>query len=205
MSIRRLIASFAVFSLGLVVHTAVAQDAAIPLGTPMPGQDVGLVDASGGTTTLAALKGSELTTVVFWGNRCPWIIRYEDRIKLLSNELGSEAKVFVLVNSNDASAFPAESAEASATYASEKGLRVSYLSDARSDLARAFGASRTPQAFVFDAAGTLVYSGAIDDSPGDPDNVSKQYLRDALLSLGRSQPVSVPETKAFGCMIRPVQ
>ena len=113
--------------------------------------------------------------------------------------------MLVLVNSNDASSFPAESPEATAAYRGEKGISFPYLSDVASDLARAFGATRTPQAFVFDAAGTLVYSGAIDDSPGDPDNVGKEYLRDALGALSRSEPVDVPETKAFGCMIRPVR
>ncbi len=171
----------------------------------MPGQNVSLTNASGGSTTLSAVKGREFTVVIFWGNRCPWTDRYSDRIKLLINELTDDDKVLLLVNSNDAAAFPAESPEASASYADEKGIPAAYVSDSKSELARAFGASRTPQAFVFDAAETLVYSGAIDDSPGDPDNVSRHYLKDALVAITQSQPISVPDTKAFGCMIRPVQ
>lgn len=189
----------------LLASPAVAQDSSIPLGTPMPGQNVRLLDAQGRATTLAALKGKEATVVLFWGNRCPWTDRYGERISVLAKQFTGNDKVVLLVNSNDAGSFPGESAEASASYAAEKGLAVAYLSDARSELARAFGATRTPQAFVFDAAGTLVYSGAIDDSPGDPDHVSKPYLRDALAAITDSQPIAVPETKAFGCMIRPVR
>ncbi|MDX1740833.1 MAG: redoxin domain-containing protein, partial [Rhodothermales bacterium] len=144
----------------LLARPVLGQESAIPLGTPMPGQDVRLVDGASGATSLAALKGGRLTTVIFWGNRCPWTARYEDRIRLIGNELADSDHVLLLVNSNDAGAFPAESAQASASYAADKNLRIKYVSDPSSELARAFGASRTPQAFVFDSAGTLVYSGA---------------------------------------------
>lgn len=185
--------------------TTQAQEAAIPLGTPMPGQSIELKTTDGATATLASRKGAVYTAVVFWGNKCPWTTRYEDRIKLLANDLQGEGKVLLFVNSNDASAFPAESVEECARYASDKNLAFPYLIDSESELAHAFGATRMPQAFVFDAGGTLVYTGSVDDSPGDPDNVTKQYLRDALAATAASQAVAVPETKAFGCMIRLVQ
>ncbi len=195
------LAAMTVFGLGDVR----AQDSAIPLGSPMPALDARLTDGSGNATTLGARRGATYTAVLFWGNKCPWTGRYEDRIKLLGSELSGPGKVILLINSNDSAAFPAEAAPASAQYAAEKGLTIPYLADPDSKVARAFGATRTPQAFVFDSAGTLVYSGAIDDSPGDPDNVSKDYLRDVLLALAQAQPINAPETKAFGCMIRPVR
>ena len=186
-------------------YASFAQDAAIPLGTPMPALDVKLTSGAGAPSSLGALRGSAYTAVVFWGNKCPWTTRYEDRIQRLSSELTGTGKVLLLVNSNDAAAFPAESAAASTAYARENGITIPYLTDPTSALAKALGASRAPQAFVFDAAGTLVYSGAIDDSPGDPGNVKKEYLRDALMAISESRPVAVPETKAFGCMIRTVR
>jgi hypothetical protein len=74
--------------------------------------------------------------------------------------------------------------------------------DAGSDLAEAFGASRTPQVFVFNADNALVYSGTLDDSPGDPASVQKHYLRDALDALLSGTSIAVPRTKAFGSMIK---
>jgi hypothetical protein len=74
--------------------------------------------------------------------------------------------------------------------------------DAGSQFANALGASRTPHVFVFDANKALVYVGTIDDSPGDPGNVQKTYLKDALNELVAGSSIAVPKTKAFGCTIK---
>ena len=74
-----------------------------------------------------------------------------------------------------------------------------YLSDPTSAVAKAFGAERTPHAFVFDADGRLAYVGTIDDSPGDAGNVKERYLERAIGTLGG---VATPSTKAFGCTIK---
>ncbi len=189
----------------LATNSLWAQEAEIPLGSPMPGPDVSLVDPDGKRVTLSAVKGTASTTVLFWSNKCPWTGKYEDRIVSLFNELSGPDNAFVLVNSNDGAAFPDENASAVAKYAQQKKLTVPYLTDSKSSLAGLFGATRTPHVFVFDANATLVYVGAVDDSPGDPGSVTKQYLRDAITSLGSGARIASPQTKAFGCMIRPVR
>ncbi len=188
-----------------IASSANAQENEVPLGTPMPGQNVALVDQAGKTVTLGALKGTRATVVLFWGNKCPWTTKYEDRVAALMTELASGGTTFVLVNSNDGNSFPDENAAASAKYAERKRWSASYLTDAKSELAKLFGASRSPHVFVFDSNHTLVYVGAIDDSPGDPGSAKKQYLRDAVVAASAGTRVAVPQTKAFGCMIRTVQ
>ena len=167
----------------------------LPLGTPMPLADQTLTSAGGGTSSLAGVKGAKGTVVVFWSNQCPWIDKLQDRLFALSNEFKSQGVGFVLVNANDAAAFPKEAAGAAA-------YPVPYLVDADAQLAKAFGAERTPHIYVFDARNTLVYAGALDDSPGDAANVQKQYLRDALTALAGGQTIGLPETPAFGCTIK---
>lgn len=179
-----------------LVSTAAAQE--IPLGSKMPAADQNLGTAAGGQASLASLKGTKGTVVVFWSNQCPWIDKYEARVLALAREFRGQGFGFVFVNANDAAAYPKESAAES----KGKGYEVAYLLDTSSSLARAFGAERTPHVYVFDASSALVYVGAIDDSPGDPGSVGQSYLRMALGEIGRGAAVSMPKTKAFGCMIK---
>jgi hypothetical protein len=69
-------------------------------------------------------------------------------------------------------------------------------------VARAFGASVTPEAFLFDKGGKLVYHGTIDDNHKQPDQVSKRYLKDALDAVAGGKAPSVGETKSMGCGIK---
>jgi hypothetical protein len=69
-------------------------------------------------------------------------------------------------------------------------------------VARAFGATRTPEAYLFDADGKLVYHGAIDDNAREPRKVKKRYLESALKSVASGRSVAVSETKALGCTIK---
>jgi hypothetical protein len=73
--------------------------------------------------------------------------------------------------------------------------------DAKSQLANAFGASRTPQCFLFNAKG-LMYKGAIDDNVKDPAAVKAAYLKDALNALVKGSVPATQETKSIGCTIK---
>ena len=69
-------------------------------------------------------------------------------------------------------------------------------------MARAYGATRTPEAFLFDAAGNLVYHGAIDDNAKDASAVAEPFLKDAVQAVATGTEVPVAETKALGCTIK---
>jgi thioredoxin-related protein len=73
--------------------------------------------------------------------------------------------------------------------------------DETSDVARAFGARRTPEAFLFDAKGLLIYHGGIDDNAFDADEATKNYLKDAIDALLAGHEVKIKETKSQGCGI----
>lgn len=190
---------------GLLVTPLQAQTPdEIPLGSALPMADAALADVQGGQARLSDLTGDQGTVVVFWSNQCPWVEKYEGRFKTIVNDFAGRGFAFTIVNSNDASAYPKESAEASARRFESAGYpaALTYLADPESQLARAFGAERTPHVYVFDENETLVYVGTIDDSPGDPGNVKAEYLRDALTAIAGGGNVAVPKTKAFGCTIK---
>ena len=168
----------------------------------MPHAELSRQSTNGNQGTLAAARGSKGTVVAFWSNECPWVSKSQDRFLALAKEYAGRGIGFVLVNSNDPVAFPKESLAGSKAYAQASGISLPYLMDTDGQLARAFGAARTPHVYVFDADGTLAYVGAIDDSPGDPNNAQVHYLRDALNSISNGTDVAVPRTKAFGCTIK---
>lgn len=182
--------------------SAAAQDQELPLGASLPTADQTLTRPGGGSVALSDVLGSAGTVIVFWSNQCPWVDKYEGRLTDLAEQYSSAGFAFIAVNANDPQAFPRESAEESQARAEDLGDAFTYLMDSGSTLAKALGASRTPHVFVFDADQTLVYAGTIDDSPGDPGNVQKTYLKDVLDALQTGGNVPVPKTKAFGCTIK---
>ncbi len=173
-----------------------AQQSGLAIGGSLPMADHPLSTYDGQSQTLGAAKGAKGTVVVFWSNDCPWSTRLEDRVIDLASRYKSQGIGFILVNSNDGVAFPKEGEPGNKSYG------FPYVVDKGSSVAKAFGASRTPHVYVFDANGSLAYIGAIDDSPGDAGNVQKRYLEDALKSVVAGSPVAVPETKAFGCTVK---
>ncbi|HEY6901293.1 MAG TPA: thioredoxin family protein, partial [Puia sp.] len=87
-------------------------------------------------------------------------------------------------------------------YAKGQAYPFYYAIDNNSVLADAFGASRTPECYLFDKNGKLVYHGAIDDSPGDPATVKKHHLQNAIDEMVSGREVSIKETRSVGCSIK---
>lgn len=184
----------------LLVIPVAAQEA--PLGSEMPLADRSMTLVDGSSTTLGSLQGDAATVVVFWSNQCPWVDRYEERMQAIMSDYSGRGVSFALVNANDPDAYPKESIEESRQRAQSSNYSGRYVIDTGSQLANALGATRTPHVYVFNQQNRLVYVGSIDDSPGDPGNVQRTYLRDALDAVIADRTVSVPQTKAFGCTIR---
>ena len=193
-----------ILALILAVGLAPSSQAQEPLppGSAFPSVDASLQRVNGSSTTVDELMGSSATVIVFWSNDCPWVDKYDSRVQNLVSEFQDAGVSFVLVNSNDASGASRESLQASQKRAEKEGYQAAYVRDAGASLARALGATRTPHVFVFDNTQTLVYEGAIDDSPGDPKRVEEAYLKTAIGALVEGEEVSVPETKAFGCTLK---
>lgn len=178
--------------------TAAAQPAEIPLGTVLPGQDQVLALASGGNSTVGELTGARGTVVIFWSNTCQWSEGYMRRVRDHFETASEQGILLYLVNANDPDAFPEEGLEASRA----PGHPMPYAMDSGARFARALGAFRTPQVFVFDAGRQLVYSGAIDDSPADAGSIQEAYLESVMAALAEGRAPNVPSTRAFGCRIR---
>jgi thiol-disulfide isomerase/thioredoxin len=175
---------------------------ALGIGDRAPAADVKMKNVDGRELTIEEAAGAKGTLVIFSCNHCPWVKAWEQRLVELGNAYPAKGIGVIVVNPNDPAAYPGDSFEAMVERAKEKGYRFPYVMDATSGVGRAFGATRTPEAFLFDAGGVLVYHGAIDDNAEDAAKVTKRYLRDALDAVTAGSKPAVAETKALGCSIK---
>jgi hypothetical protein len=108
----------------------------------------------------------------------------------------------ILVNSNEATRTDDDSFEEMQAYAKQQGYKWYYAVDKNSKLADAFGATRTPEVFLFNKEGKLVYKGAIDDNPSEPDNVKREHLKFAIEEQAKGKDISVKSSRSVGCSIK---
>jgi peroxiredoxin len=198
---------FALAALALTAGVAAAQDApsspaVLAIGASAPLRDVKMKSVNGKDVSLAEVSGKRGTLVVFTCNHCPWAKAWQTRVAAIGNAARAKGMGVVAINSNDPSAYPEDSFEEMQARAKMLGLKFPYAVDVTSDLARAFGASHTPEAYVFDAAGKLVYHGGVDDNARDESSVKERWLEDAVNAVVAGKPVTLAETKAFGCSIK---
>ncbi|MCH8328634.1 MAG: redoxin family protein [Candidatus Marinimicrobia bacterium] len=152
--------------------------------------------------TLNGSRGEAGLVVIFSCNTCPWVKAWEDRYVTLADAFIPKGFGVIAINSNAASRSRGENFDDMTAHAHENGYNFTYALDGGARLATEFGASRTPHVFVFDAEGTLVYRGAIDDNANQPDQVEDEYLADALSAMLAGQKIVQHSTKALGCAIK---
>ena len=173
----------------------------LEIGKPIPDASLKMMDISGKEVSLADVKGENGLLVIFSCNTCPYVKLSEARIKE-SATLARKNKIGVIaVNSNEAQRNDDDSFEAMKKYASSQVYDFNYVVDKNSKLANAFGASRTPQCFLFDKKG-LVYRGAIDDNVKDASEAKEHYLNDAISAVGIGNTVKTSSSKSIGCSIK---
>ena len=194
--------AIAVALLGALAPAQADTMSGISLGDPPPSADIKMKGVDGSQTSIADVEGEKGTLVIFSCNGCPWVKAWEDRIADLGNTFQARGIGVIAINANDPSQNSEDGFDVMQARANEKGFDFPYVVDATSDVARAFGATRTPEAFLFDRDGTLVYHGAIDDNAKDPAGVKEHYLKDALEAVSTGAEVGVKETKALGCGIK---
>ena len=159
--------------------------------------------ATDGTTVSAEqFADRPVLAVAFWCNHCPYVKAWEDRMSALQREYTRRGVQFVMINSNDAVKHPDDSFDAMKTRAREKAYPFPYLSDESQEVARKFGATRTPEIFLFDASRTLRYHGAPDDNFENPDAVSVPYLKDAIEAILAGRDPVTTTTPPKGCTIK---
>jgi peroxiredoxin len=156
-----------------------------------------LAGVDGKKHTMDEWKTKPYLVVVFTCNSCPCARDYEDRIKAFTEKYKAKVAV-VAINAN---LIKADNMDAMKKRAEERGYNFPYLFDETQKVAKAYGATYTPEFFLLNAERKIVYMGAMDDKD-DPDKVSVRYLEEALTAVESGKMPAKAETLGRGCMIR---
>ena len=187
--------------------TAALATAAVASTPGATAPDITAVDTSGKTVKLADQRGKFV--VLEWTNPdCPFVQKHYDskNMQTLQNQWGAKDVVWLTVNSTrEGHSEYRTGAQMGEWMKAQGGLPKHVLIDGRSEAGRAYAAKTTPQMFVIDPAGKIVYAGAIDDkrsaNPADV-KTAKNYVTAALAEATAGKPVSIASTTPYGCSVK---
>lgn len=175
---------------------------ALDIGDSIVDMDVQMGNVDGKMVSLDSIKGEKGTLVIFSCNHCPFVKAWQKEMVQIGNEYQSKGFGVVFINSNDPTAYETDGIEGMKELARTEGYEFPYVVDATSDVARHFDAAKTPDVFLFDADGKLVYKGAVSEGGRSPKEGGEAYLKNALEALLAGKAVDNPVTKAVGCSIK---
>lgn len=191
------------FAITTIAITSYAQNLTpLAIGASLPMSEVKMKDINGKEVSLKDASTDKGLLVMFSCNTCPWVVKNQSRTRAIFEYAKKRGLGVIIVNSNEDMRDGDDSYNAMQAYAKAQGYKWSYVVDTDSRLANAFGATRTPENFLFNGQGSLVYHGAIDDNPADAAKVEREHLKVAINEMLAGQPVSVKETRSVGCSIK---
>tara|TARA_B100000674_G_C37827580_1_gene908880 strand:+ start:262 stop:870 length:609 start_codon:yes stop_codon:yes gene_type:complete len=174
----------------------------IEIGQKIPIQNYKIKSVDGKFMSLNDNVKKNGILVVFTSNKCPFVVMWEDRYKLIEDECLKNDIGMVYINSNEARRDRDDSVDKMKEHAINMGYKFPYLIDENSKIANSFGAKTTPHIFLFNKNKKLVYKGAIDDNYKSIKNVKEKYLIDAITQLKNNKVIKTNTTKAIGCSIK---
>jgi peroxiredoxin len=158
---------------------------------------------SGKTVTRQAAAGPKGLLTMFICRHCPFVKHVQDELAKLGRDYQKSGVGVVAISANDAATHPADRPESLSEMAKEVSFTFPYLYDESQEVARAYDAQCTPDFFLYDSEGKLVYRGQLDDSrPGNGVPVTGSDLRAALDALIAGKPVSPNQRPSIGCNIK---
>ncbi len=149
-----------------------------------------------------SFTGSKGLIVIFTCNHCPTAVAYEERIKAIQKKAAESGIQLLAISSNDTARFPQDDFANMKIRASQKGFLFPYCFDESQEIAKNFGAERTPHAFLLNSRMEIIYSGSIDDNAENPNAVQEKFLENSMIELLDGRGISKSKTQAVGCTIK---
>jgi peroxiredoxin len=172
----------------------------LPLGTTLP--SFALPDLNGRLVSSAEFQGKPLL-VAFICHHCPFVRHIRRGFADFAREYGARGLAIVAINSNDTTAFPEDGPDGMRQEAQRAGYTFPYLFDESQAVAKAFRAACTPDFFLFDRDGRLVYRGQFDGSrPRNNVPVTGKDIRAAADAVLEGRPVPADQKPSLGCNIK---
>lgn len=193
--------------IGIWCAAAAVSAEMLPAQVGQPAPDFSAADATGQTQSLAKQRGRYV--VLEWFNpQCPFVQKHyrSGNMQRLQHEAAGQGVVWWSITSSAPGNEGHLTAETARQFVAEqRASPTAVLLDEDGTVGKRYGAKTTPHMFLINPAGVLVYAGAIDDVRSvNPDDVAraKNYVRQALAEVAAGRPVSVPETKSYGCSVK---
>jgi thiol-disulfide isomerase/thioredoxin len=153
------------------------------------------------TVSLSDIMDDNGAIILFTCNHCPYVVGSESRIEILSKKAKENKIGFVGINSNDPINYTTDSWENMVKRANS-GMSYPYLVDDTQEVAIKYGAERTPEFYLVNKSGLVVYRGRMDDSPRDPSHATTSELSDAIDFIVMGKDILESRTVSIGCSIK---
>lgn len=172
----------------------------LQLGEKAP--DFRLPATDGKTYSLSDFHDADTLVVFFTCNHCPYVIGSDEVTRQTALKFKDRGVRFVAINSNSENTYREDGFDFMVKRMEEHKFPWVYLRDESQDVARAYGALRTPHFYVFDRERRLVYTGRGVDSPRDTSKMTVNDLENALEEHLAGKPISTPLTNPIGCNVK---
>jgi peroxiredoxin len=164
--------------------------------------DFRLPATDGKTYALADFAGDPVLAVFFTCNHCPYVTGSDESTRQTVEKFSPRGVRFVAINSNSPNTYVEDDFPHMVERMREEKFPWIYLHDATQEVARAYGALRTPHFYVFDRDRKLIYTGRAVDNPRQAERAKTHDLERALEEHLAGKPISVPVTNPIGCNVK---
>lgn len=161
-----------------------------------------LLGTDGKHYRLDDFNDAKALVVFFTCNHCPYVVNSDEHTRALAKTFAGRGVPFVAINSNSPNTYQEDDYEHMVARMNEHKFPWVYLHDATQEVAKAYGALRTPHFFVFDADRKLIYTGRSIDNPRDPSRSTTVELAQALNDYLEGREIQVPVTNPVGCNVK---
>lgn len=172
----------------------------VELGSEMPAFN--LKDCFSEEHVGKEMIGDKGLLVVFSCNHCPYAQAVWERVVKIAKQFRSLGVETVAINPNINPDYPEDNVDGMKKLVNMLGIDFPYLVDETQEVAKAFDAQCTPDIYLYDSQGRLVYHGRIDDNWRDEHDVKNHELQTAMNAMVNGLKVSKDQKPAMGCSIK---
>jgi peroxiredoxin len=172
----------------------------LSIGSKAPAFELPATD--GKTYKLEDFSDADILVLFFTCNHCPYVTGSDEVTRATADTFSPKGVTFVGINSNSPNTYQEDDFEHMVKRMEEHQFPWYYLHDATQQVAKEYGALRTPHFYVFNKDRELVYTGRAVDTPRDASKITENNLENALQELLEGKPVSLPVTNPIGCNVK---
>lgn len=172
----------------------------LQIGKKVP--DFNLPATDGNTYSLDSFSNAKLLVIFFTCNHCPYVIGSDEVTRKTAEHFMKQNVSFVGINSNSKNTYIEDSFDNMVERMKDHNFPWVYLYDESQEVAKAYGALRTPHFFVFDESRKLIYTGRGVDNPRNTSEMTSNDLWNALEEYLSGKPISAPLTNPIGCNVK---